>query len=59
MIIPLHIRYADVPCRYCGATETKPCRTLDGFYNYDFRYTHAIRRRMWWALQHRREQETH
>ena len=56
MIIPIHIRYADVPCRFCGADATKPCRGLTG-YNYDYRYSHAIRRRMLWALQRRREQE--
>lgn len=42
-----HISYANIECPYCGAGVTQPCRADTG-YNYDFRYTHAIRRGLWW-----------
>lgn len=47
MIIPIHIRYANIACPRCGAEVTQPCRADTG-YNYDFRYTHSIRRYLWW-----------
>jgi hypothetical protein len=47
MIIPIHIRYANAECPYCDAEPTQPCRADTG-YNYDFRYTHAERRDLWW-----------
>lgn len=45
----IHIAYANVVCPTCGQQVTRPCRAATG-YNYDFRYTHAARRRLWWSL---------
>ena len=47
----MHVRYADVQCPTCGAIPTRPCHTFTG-YNYHFKYTHALRERLWW-LSHR------
>lgn len=43
----IHIRYANVPCPYCGADVTKPCRSESGV-SYNFRYTHSEREWLWW-----------
>jgi hypothetical protein len=44
----MHVKYADVPCPTCGAYPTRPCTTFTG-YNYRFKYTHALRERLWWV----------
>jgi hypothetical protein len=47
------IRYSDLACPTCGAGPLHSCWTLTEFEgwsrNYQFQYTHAARRHLWWA----------
>jgi len=47
------IKYANVPCPTCGASVLQPCRAETG-YNYNFKYTHAARIRVWFYSERRR-----